>query len=156
MEGLEDHDKETTTLLLSPRRWREQWIWNTLLPLSCRDYENAPRWTNLERLDLLQQGSDKKRFQYCLNSHSLILYMRAIQVHSGWTKVDPTLLDNVQILYKWSEYFHHSGYTHSITQSGLIARGKDAKEYKRYSSPPWIPWVMSQRKSTKTCQNHER
>ena len=38
--------------------------WNTLLPMSCRDVEkeNAGRWSNQERLDLLPQGSDKKRF----------------------------------------------------------------------------------------------
>ena len=55
--------------------------WNTLLPLLCRDYEyeNAGRWTNKEWLDLLKQGSDKKRFQHCLNSDGLILFMRAIQ-----------------------------------------------------------------------------
>ena len=38
--------------------------WNTLLPMLCRDFENenAGRWSTKEWLDLLQQGSDKKRF----------------------------------------------------------------------------------------------
>ena len=55
--------------------------------------ENAWKWTNPEWLDLLQEGSDKKRFQYCLNSDGLVLCMHAIQGHSGGTKVDPALLD---------------------------------------------------------------
>ena len=57
--------------------------------------------------------------------------MRAIQGPSGGTKVDPPLLDNVEISHKWSEYLCHLGCsrcTHSILQSGLIAGGKDAKE----------------------------
>ena len=78
--------------------------WNTLLPRLCRDfeYENAWRWTNQEWLEFLQKGSDRKRFQYCLNSDGLILH--AIQGHSGGTKVDRSLLDKVPILYNWSEY----------------------------------------------------
>ena len=119
--------------------------WNSLLPMSCRVFENenARRWSTTEWLDLLHQGSDKKRFQYCLNSHGLIIYMRAIQGHSGGIKVDLALLDNVEILYGWSEYFHHVGcspYAHSILQSGLIVAGKDAKrDDKQYYSPPWTP-----------------
>ena len=56
--------------------------------------------------------------------------MRAIQGHSGGTKVVPVFLDNVEIPCTWSECFYHgcSRHTHSILQSGLIAGGKDAKE----------------------------
>ena len=38
--------------------------WNALLPMLCRDFqcENAGKWTNKAWLDLLRQGSDKKRF----------------------------------------------------------------------------------------------
>ena len=70
----------------------------------CRDHENASTWTIPEWLDLLRAGSDKKRFQYCFHSDGFIDYMRAIQGHSGGSKVDPQLLDNVQIPYRWSEY----------------------------------------------------
>ena len=106
--------------------------WNTLLTRLCRDFEkeNAGRWSNKEWLHLLQRGSDKKRFQQCLKSDCLIIYMRAIQRHSGGTKVDPTLLDNVLIPYNWSEYLYHVGCSHdahSILQSGLIAGRNDSK-----------------------------
>ena len=53
------------------------------------------------------------------------------QGHSGGTKVDPALLDNVEVPRRWSEYLYHVGcsrYMHSILQSGLIERGKDAKK----------------------------
>ena len=83
--------------------------WKTLLHMVCRDDENAPKWTNSKWFDLLQRRSAKNKCQYCLNSDGLIHYMRAIQGDSGWNKVDASLLDNVQIPYRWSEYHYHVG-----------------------------------------------
>ena len=59
--------------------------------------------------------------------------MRAIQGHSAGNTVGPSLLDNVQIPYMWSEYRYLIGpslslCTHSVIHSGLIAGGKDTKE----------------------------
>ena len=77
--------------------------------------------------------SPKKRFQYCLipflepNSPKRFLYLRAIQVHSGGTFVDPTLQDNVLLLDDFAEYINHIGnvtYMHSVANSGLIPGGK--------------------------------
>ena len=59
--------------------------------------------------NLLQRGSDKKRFQYCIGSEGLVVYLRAIQGHSGGTMVDLAVVDNVDMPYGWSEYFHHVG-----------------------------------------------
>ena len=118
--------------------------WNTLLLVLCLDYENenAWDWTIPEWLDLLESGSDRNRFQYCLNLDGIILYVRAVQGHSGGTKVDPTLLDNVLIPYKWSEYLCHVGcslYLHSMIHSGLIAGRKDAKEDRQTVFFTWTP-----------------
>ena len=95
------------------------------------DCLNGLRWTNREWLNHLHNGSDKKRYQYCLNSDCFIHYMRAIHGHSGGTKVDPSLLDNFQIPFTWSEYFYHVGSSldlHATIHSGLIAGGRDTKE----------------------------
>ena len=110
---------------------KQQSFWDTLLQMLCRDCENAPRWTNNEWLDLLHEGSDKKRFQCCLNSDSFIHHLRAIRGHSGGNRVDPVLLDSVKIPHLRSEYLYHVGSSlcmHSIIPAGLIAGGKDAKE----------------------------
>ena len=40
----------------------------------------------------------KKRFQYCADSSGTILYLRALQGHSGRNLIDPSLQDNVVIL----------------------------------------------------------
>ena len=66
-----------------------------------------------------------------------ILYLRALQGHSGRNPIDPTLQDNVFILKDFFEYICHIGCAislHSITNSGLIAGGQNSSKDRRYSS----------------------
>ena len=63
--------------------------WNRLLPVLRRYYSEAPRWTNQRWINHLHKGSNKKRFQYYLDSDCFIHYMRAIQDHSVGNQVDP-------------------------------------------------------------------
>ena len=42
-------------------------------------------------------GGNKKRYQYCTDSSGAILYLRALQGHSGRNLIDPSLQDNVLI-----------------------------------------------------------
>ena len=105
--------------------------WNRLLPMLRRYYSEASRWTNQRWTNHLHKGSNKKRFQYYLDSDCFIHYMRAIQDHSVGNQVDPSLRDNVGILYIRSEYIYHVGSSldlHSTIQPVLIERGKDTKE----------------------------
>ena len=75
-------------------------------------------------------GGNKKRFQYCTDpSGQEILYLRALQGHSGRNPIDPTLQDNVLIPNNFFEYIYHIGCAvslHSITNSGLIAGGQNS------------------------------
>ena len=72
-------------------------------------------------------GGNNKRFQYCIDlSGQEILYLRALQGHSGRNPIDPLLQDNVLIPNGFFEYVCHIGCAinlHSITDSGLIAGG---------------------------------
>ena len=47
----------------------------------------------------------KRRYQYCSDNSGRILYLRALQGHSGTNLIDPTLQDNVVI---GSGIFHHT------------------------------------------------
>ena len=61
-------------------------------------------------------------------SADTILYLRAIQGHSGGKHIDPTLQDNAS---DFAEHIHHVGSSHDlhpIIQSGLIPGGKDGKK----------------------------
>ena len=73
-------------------------------------------------------GGQKKRFQYCSSDSSgTILYLRAVQGHSGRNLIDPSLQDNVIIPDGFFQYIYHVGCAinlHSIINSGLIPGGQ--------------------------------
>ena len=73
-------------------------------------------------------GGNKKRYQYCTVSSGTILYLRALQGHSGRNLIDPTLQDNVVIPSDFFQYIYHVGCAinlHSIIKSGLIPGGQN-------------------------------
>ena len=61
-------------------------------------------------------GGQKKRFQYCSDSSGTILYLRALQGHSGRNLLDPSLQDNVII----PDVFFSSTFIMSDVQSIYI------------------------------------
>ena len=72
-------------------------------------------------------GGNKKSYQYCTDSPGVILYLRALQGHSGRSLLDPTLQDNVVIPSNFFQYLYHVGCAinlHSIINSGLIPGGQ--------------------------------
>ena len=75
-------------------------------------------------------GGHKKRLQYCADpSGQEILYLRALQGHSGRNLIDPSLQDNVLIPNNFFEYIYQIGCAinlHSITNSGLISGGQNS------------------------------
>ena len=74
------------------------------------------------------RGGNKGRYQYCTGSSGALLYLRALQGHSGRSLIDPTLQDNVIIPDGFSQYIYHVGCAinvHSIINSGLIPGGQN-------------------------------
>ena len=49
-------------------------------------------------------GGNKNIFQYCTDSSGEILYLRALQGHSGHNLIDPSLQDTVVILDDFFKY----------------------------------------------------
>ena len=73
-------------------------------------------------------GGSKRRYQYCSDNSGRILYLRALQGHSGSNLIDPTLQDNVVIGSGIFHYIYHIGCAfnlHSIINNGLIPGGQD-------------------------------
>ena len=74
-------------------------------------------------------GGNKKIFQYCTDpSGQEILYLRALQGHSGRNLVDLSSQGKVLILNDFFEYIYHIGCAinlHSIVNSGLIPGGQN-------------------------------
>ena len=73
-------------------------------------------------------GGSKRRYQYCSDDSGRILYLRALQGHSGSNLIDPTLQDNVVIGTGIFHYIYHIGCAfnlHSVINNGLIPGGQD-------------------------------
>ena len=71
-------------------------------------------------------GSSKRRYQYCSDNLGTIIYLRALQGHSGSNLIDPTLQDNVVLGSGIFHYIYHIGCAfnlHSIINNGLIPGG---------------------------------
>ena len=86
-------------------------------------------------------GGSKRRYQYCSDNSGTILYLRALQGHSGHNLIDPTLQDNVIIQRGIFHHIYHIGCAfnlHSIINNGLIPEVRIRAEDKQYSSCPLI------------------
>ena len=73
-------------------------------------------------------GGNKKIYQYCTDSSGIIVYLRALQGHSGRNLIDPSLQDNVVIPSNFFQHIYHIGCAfnlHSIINSGLIRGGQN-------------------------------
>ena len=73
-------------------------------------------------------GGFKRRYQYCSDNFGTIIYLRALQGHSGSNLIDPTLQDNVLIGPGIFPYIYHVGSTfnlYSIVSNGLVPGGQN-------------------------------
>ena len=77
---------------------------------------------------LAEKGGSKRRYQYCSDNSGTILYLRALQGHSGNNLIDPMLQDNVLIGLGIFSYIYHVGSTfnlYSIISNGLVPGGQN-------------------------------
>ena len=95
------------------------------------EFGNSQRWFDEKWKGIMAKGGGNKKIsQYCTDSLGQdILYLWALQGHSGRNPIDPTLQDTVLIPDNFFEYIYHIGCAislHSITNSGLIAGGQNS------------------------------
>ena len=76
-------------------------------------------------------GGAKRRYQYCTDVSGIIVYLRALQGHSGRNLIDPSLQDNVIIQSGFFQHICHIGCAfnlHSIICNGLIPGGHNSSK----------------------------
>ena len=76
-------------------------------------------------------GGSKRRYPYCSDISGTILYLRALQGHSGRCLIEPSLQDNVIIQRGLFHHIYHIGCAfnpHSIINSGLILGGQNSSK----------------------------
>ena len=93
-----------------------------------KNFRHCHQWSDDKWKESMAAGGNKKRYQYCTESSGTILYLRALQGHSGRNLVDPSLQDNVVIPGDFFQCIYHVGCAinlHSIITSGLIPGGQN-------------------------------
>ena len=76
-------------------------------------------------------GGVKRRYQYCTDTSGTIIYLRALQGHSGRNLIDPPSQDNVIIQSGFFQHVYHFGCAfnlHSIVNNGLIPGGQNSSK----------------------------
>ena len=93
------------------------------IKLHLRDHHpQIQNWSDDRWIACLAAGGVcKRRYQYCSDYLGSIIYLRALQGHSGSNLIDPTLQDNVLIGPGIFPYIYHVGSNfnlHSIVSNG--------------------------------------
>ena len=104
-------------------------FWRIKFPLR-NQFSQIQRWSDERwKACLTARRGSKRRYQYCSDNLGTILYLRALQGHSGHNLSDPTLQDNVIIQRGTFHHIYHVGCAfnlHSTINNGLIPGGQDS------------------------------
>ena len=94
-----------------------------------KKFRHCHHWSDDKwKKSMVGGGGNKKRYQYCIDSLGAMLYLRALQGHSGRSLIDPTSQDNVIIPSDFFQFIDHVRCAinlHSIINSGLIPGGQN-------------------------------
>ena len=105
--------------------WRIKFYLRNQFPQT--QYWSDDRW----KACLAAGGGAKRRYQYCTDHSGTIVYLRALQGHSGRSLIDPSSQDNVIIHDGLFHHIYHIGCAfnlHSIIINGLILGGQDSSK----------------------------
>ena len=115
-----------------PNLWEDDGAisWKVVIGFWSEAFPETKTWTSNDFLSSLEQGTNKIRFEYCLDNNGDIQYMRALQGHS-WLRANwPKTAKRCFFLCGWTDYMYQvgsgSGYR-SICDNGLIAKGSEFK-----------------------------
>ena len=128
-QDLESYDlsKKVINLLRHNQKFTSRRRWsNSILQKKFHLRDHHPQiqnWSDDRWIACLAAGGgSKRRYQYCSDNLGSIIYLRALQGHSGSNLIDPALQDNVLIGPGIFPYIYHVGSNfnlHSIVSNGL-------------------------------------
>ena len=128
LSSVEETDQSSPSWKSTSRQWWGDWILENKNYLQDH-FVFCHRWSDEKWKSSMAGGGHKKIFQYCIDSSGrTVLYLRALQGHSGRNLIDPSLQDNVVIPDGFFKYIYNVGCAinlHSIINSGLIPGGQN-------------------------------
>ena len=90
--------------------------WNSMSPKLRKAFQKAggQKLSDSDWLQYAHEGSNKTRFQHRENFKNVLLYIRAIQGHSGGNLMAPQLMGHIDVPYKWKECLFHRGCSYDV------------------------------------------
>ena len=73
------------------------------------------KFSDSDWLQHIYKGSNKTRLQYCKKCQDVLLYIRAIQGHTGGKVIAPELMGHVAVPSKSKEFLFHRGCSYDVT-----------------------------------------
>ena len=100
--------------------------------------DGGSNFSDRDGINFIGKEANKTRFQYCQNSCNKLLYIRAIQGHTGREMIQPEMLGHVLRPPNWKEFVFHGGCSVNLTfilNAGFIVAGQEGHfsthEYRR-------------------------
>ena len=85
-------------------------FWRIKENLQSQFPQSIPNWPDDRwKACLAAGGGAKRKFQYCTDDSGIIVYLRALQGHSGRNLIDPSLQDNLVIQSGFFQHIYHIG-----------------------------------------------
>ena len=83
--------------------------WNSMRPKLRKAFQKAggQKFSDSDWLQYMYKESDQTMFQYRMSYRGVLLYIRAIQGHSGGNVIALELVGHVAIPYNWKEFLFH-------------------------------------------------
>ena len=127
LSSVEETDLSSSSWKSTSRQWWSDWLLeNKRWSSSSFCVLSSLVWRKVEERHGRRRRT-QENFQYCADSTGTILYLRALQGHSGRNLIDPSLQDNVVIPDGFFKNIGHVGCAinlHSIINSGLMPGGQ--------------------------------
>ena len=105
--------------------------WDTVMPVLQKAFGKggAQNFVRKYWIQIIQEGSSKKRVEFCVDHKNYLAHFRAVQGHSGGIPIVPELMGYTSFPYNCKECIFHRGCSWSvqyILASGLIPVGKES------------------------------
>ena len=111
---------------------------NALKSILTKRFRNdgAEKCTDSQWWNYTHKGSNRVRFECCETFQNDLVYVRAIQGHSGGETIAPDLMNHVLLTLKWKDIMYHKGSIFnmkSIIADGLVPGGKESGRQTKFS-----------------------
>ena len=117
-------------------------------------FPQVPFWSDDRwKACLAAGGGAKRRFHSCTDDSGIIIYLRALQGHSGRNLIEPSLQDNVIIQIGFFQLVYHIGCAfnlHSIINNGLTPGGQNSSKRQTVF---FLPIDPRDKRASRSCKD---